>query len=355
MRTKKTVGNTEYEYYYAGDKLIRMTIGENAEMDFFYDYAGQPYAVKYNGTVYYYILNQQGDVVRLISKTGTSYGTYRYDAWGNILYQTNSTLLNANPLRYRGYVYDSETGFYYLGSRYYDPEIGRFINADGWASTGQGILGLDMFSYCGDNPIARSDDDGTKWINRVKFVLHAGNVMCVAVGIDTAAIGARFLDMKKDSYGVYHADFNCWQQYFGYNNLYDVAFNMCTSMKKDKFAFSYNGKGYTIWVWKGNYINLGSGAELAIYSGNKGHRTVDKKLAMNMSLKLSYKGKTIINYSARHWWITGFNSKYLNKSASSLTATFVLQFNNSGMFAAFKRTWQSDVRWSFSKKDIKQH
>ena len=66
-----------------------------------------------------------------------------------------------NPLRYRGYVYDTETGFYYLQSRYYDPEIGRFLNADAYTSTGQGVLGNNMFVYCGNNPASRCDTAGT--------------------------------------------------------------------------------------------------------------------------------------------------------------------------------------------------
>ena len=83
LRQSKKVGSKKYEYYYSGDKLMRMTISDGTVMDFFYNHLGQPYAVDYNGTKYYYILNQQGDVVRLVSKTGTSYGIYRYDAWGN--------------------------------------------------------------------------------------------------------------------------------------------------------------------------------------------------------------------------------------------------------------------------------
>ena len=74
-----------------------------------------------------------------------------------------STLGAHNPLRYRGYVYDTETGLYYLQSRYYDPEMGRFINADGYASTGQGILGTNMFAYCGNNPVKNIDQLGTSY------------------------------------------------------------------------------------------------------------------------------------------------------------------------------------------------
>ena len=75
---------------------------------------------------------------------------YTYDAWGNILSTTGSmasTLGQISPLRYRGYVYDEETELYYLQSRYYDPAIGRFLNADAFVSTGQGLLGNNMFAY----------------------------------------------------------------------------------------------------------------------------------------------------------------------------------------------------------------
>ena len=159
MRLSKKVGSKTYEYYYADSQLLRMTVSDGVTMDFFYDHNGQPYAVKYNGTTYYYVLNQQGDVVRIVSAGGDSQGTYRYDAWGNILYATDSTLMNNNPLRYRGYVYDTETGFYYLSSRYYDPEIGRFINADSLIDN-RGIITQNLFQYCGNNPVNNADPSG---------------------------------------------------------------------------------------------------------------------------------------------------------------------------------------------------
>ena len=161
LRTSKTVNGVTYQYYYASGKLMRMTWGANT-IDFFYDANGTPYAMKYNGTVYYYVTNLQGDVMRIVNASGTVMASYDYDPYGKVISATG-TLANVNPLRYRGYVYDQETGFYYLQSRYYDPAIGRFINADSYASTGQDIIGYNMFAYCGNDPIFRIDYDGEGW------------------------------------------------------------------------------------------------------------------------------------------------------------------------------------------------
>ena len=120
----------------------------------------------HNGTTYYYVTNLQGDVTDILNSSGTAVVSYIYDAWGNIRSTTgtlSATLGKYNPLRYRGYVYDTETKFYYLQSRYYNPDVGRFLNADVFASTGQGILGNNMFAYCGNNPIVRKDPSGDIW------------------------------------------------------------------------------------------------------------------------------------------------------------------------------------------------
>ena len=161
LRISKTVNGTTYNYFYLGDQLVEMT-WDNNRMHFTYDEIG-PASVNYNGTEYFYVRNAQGDVTGLVSTSGTRVVTYSYDAWGNLLSTSGtmaSTLGSVNPLRYRGYVYDTETGLYYLQSRYYNPTWGRFINADGYASTGQGIIGNNMFAYCGNNPVIRHDPTG---------------------------------------------------------------------------------------------------------------------------------------------------------------------------------------------------
>ena len=109
--------------------------------------------------------NLQGDIVAVYNSVGTKLVSYNYDAWGNCT-TTNHNISGTNsyatynPFRYRGYYFDSELGFYYLNSRYYDPAVGRFINADTLVSTGQGILGYNMFAYCNNNPTLFCDCSG---------------------------------------------------------------------------------------------------------------------------------------------------------------------------------------------------
>ena len=99
--------------------------------------------------------------------------------------------------------------------------------------------------------------------------------------------------MDMDRSGIYHARFDCWQQYFGYNDFYDFMFDIGTSMESDKFKFDYNRMWYIIRIWKGNYINLGAGAELGIYYDRNGGPCwkVNKNLWQRMTLTL-YRGSS---------------------------------------------------------------
>ena len=194
-----------HEYLTLNGKVARETIKTNnsltAVLDFVYDESGKPFALKYstNGTsfqTYYYVLNLQGDVVKLIHYIpGFEYesvATYEYDAWGNIL-SSSGRLAEINPLRYRGYYYDNETGFYYLQSRYYDPVNRRFINADSLAITGQGSLGTNMFAYCNNNPVMLVDSEGT---GPVLFVLI---IVCSVVMFTSAALLPTSSEIKNDA------------------------------------------------------------------------------------------------------------------------------------------------------------
>ena len=178
LRSSKTVGTRKTEYQYVGDKLFYEKRGDNQTFYYFYDSYGNLSMIRYtlvgsdnsvSTATYLTQTNSQGDVVALYKKSGELYARYEYDAWGNTLSVTDANgneitawynIANANPIRYRGYYYDADLGLYYLQSRYYDSEIGRFINADGFVTTGQGVMSYNMYSYCQNNPVMFSDKNG---------------------------------------------------------------------------------------------------------------------------------------------------------------------------------------------------
>ena len=166
VRTSKTVDGTTYHYTTLSGKVMRQQWG-NKSLEFVYDDGNQPFAMIYKhgseAELYYYLVNAQGDVAAILDSSGTMVASYNYNAWGSctVYNSSDAAIGDLNPLRYRGYYYDAETGFYYLQSRYYDPAICRFINADTFATTdANGLLSANMFAYCENNPIGNSDPDG---------------------------------------------------------------------------------------------------------------------------------------------------------------------------------------------------
>ena len=144
--------------------------------------------------IYYLVENLQGDVTQIRSIYGTVLVEYAYDAWGNVLDISGtyaSTLGQNNPIRYRGYYYDSETSLYYLNSRYYDPANRRFINADDPEIIDGGndhILENNLFAYCFNNPVNMTDDTGylPKWAtNLVKVGIGA---LAIGIGVAVTAV-----------------------------------------------------------------------------------------------------------------------------------------------------------------------
>ena len=143
---------------------------------YLYDESGAPIGMQYRNKsdaknvfyTYYFEKNLQGDIIAIYTESGTKIGSYTYDAWGNCTVSTESGATTSqkrivrtlNPFRYRGYYYDTDTGLYYLQSRYYNPKWGRFLNADGYVNTGMGLLGHNMYAYCNNNPVMYVDSDG---------------------------------------------------------------------------------------------------------------------------------------------------------------------------------------------------
>ena len=155
LRVQKTVNGVATKYTLHGKNIVHMTSGTD-ELHFFYDAQNRPAVVVYNGTVYAYVKSLQGDIVAILDENGNTVVSYGYDAWGAPLWCTGElaeTLGKVQPFRYRGYVFDEETGLYYLRSRYYNAQRGRFVNADC-------IIKNNIYIYCNNAPISFYDVDG---------------------------------------------------------------------------------------------------------------------------------------------------------------------------------------------------
>lgn len=168
LRSTKTVNGTTYHYAYAGDKLVWQEWDGN-EMFFFYDESNAPIGFWYHpasgsNVTGYYMTTQQGDITRIEDVNGNVLATYEYDAWGRII-SSSGSLATINPLRYRGYYYDTETELYYLSNRYYDPKVSRFINADSTDAvlSANGLYDQNLFVYCDNNPVMYADNEGDFW------------------------------------------------------------------------------------------------------------------------------------------------------------------------------------------------
>ena len=183
IRISKTVNGTTTNYTLAGSQVVKATTGNDYVL-YFYDSEGAPIffrTVANNVSAdYYYVKNLQGDIVAICDANGNIKVEYSYDAWGKVISISGtlaSTIGQSNPYRYRGYWFDTETGLYYLQSRYYDPQTGRFINADEFISTGQGLFRSNMFAYCENNPVNGIDTNGHCFILALMTAAAIGSVI----------------------------------------------------------------------------------------------------------------------------------------------------------------------------------
>ena len=216
IRTEKSAGGVTYEYITQSGKLVREKATKGSKvyvMDFFYDNNGLPFAVNFSSDggasfkTYYYVLNLQGDVVKLVNSSGTTAAQYTYDAWGtvtSILNANGNEIVNNtsgsaiafwNPLTYRGYIRDIETGFYYLQSRYYDPVLHRFINADLPEYTtlsSVSTASANLIAYCVNNPVNLHDENGEwpSWAKKLVAVVAVAAAVVTATVVTVATFGA---------------------------------------------------------------------------------------------------------------------------------------------------------------------
>lgn len=375
LRIKKEFDNEIIKYIYDGSNLVA-ELNNNDSVKATYLYGTSLILQKDNeGNKHYYFFNYHGDVVAITDNQGNVENRYEYNAYGEDYTFKNGV---RNPLKYFGQYFDEETGNYYLRARYYNPDVMRFITEDSYLGNNTDPLSLNLYTYCHNNPLTFIDPSGNsvenvtrtvaRWLigNPVNnwFTKHGWfkNLFYEAGFVRTKDLNGKY---------IYHARMDCLQQYGGYNDFYDTVFYYATDMDKEKFDFTSGGKDYRLWAWKGDYLNLGAGAEMGIYSrlnvfGNESdHWLVDQDLAMHMTLELKLNGKTIINWdpkkdnkysSDKVWWVTGFNPYHTKVKVENLTAIYTTTFNTQDMYDDFYNRFGKgkvrDTRWTFDSKTI---
>ena len=248
MRTQKKVGSKVTDYYYDSNDNLIAEKTDSATFFFYYDNKNNPIAFSYNGKMFYYVKNVQGDVVKILDEEGVSYASYVYDSWGNILEEKGEPILSRlNPLRYRGYVYDEDTAMYYLQTRYYDPTTGRFINADDteFISSSGTAIGDNIFIYCENNPVNNVDYTGQWYTNKHKE-------MTEKMGFSGSAYKTvRDWVYNADAYPCestddYSAPFHSRNEALDIaKKLYNLALEIKKEKKPKKFLIGEYRRGYT--------------------------------------------------------------------------------------------------------------
>ena len=178
LRLEKTANGITTEYQYVNGQLLGEKRSNGEILRYTYDPLGALSSIQYKntaGTTTNYIVRctLSGDVDQIFNTSGNLVARYIYDTWGNTVSVTDASgnaitstthIANINPIRYRGYYWDKESELYYLQSRYYDTVTQRYVNADGYVFTGQDMQSCNMYAYCGNNPVTRSDPFGGMYV-----------------------------------------------------------------------------------------------------------------------------------------------------------------------------------------------
>lgn len=219
IRTSKTIGEVKHTYTLDGTKILREAWGNNTLVSL-YDNEESVCGILYNNVPYYFVKNQQGDIIAIVDKDAQTVARYSYDAWGVptvTLDTSDCQIADINPFRYRGYYYDKEIGLYYLQSRYYDAGVGRFVNADEPEIFNNTIntvsISINKFCYCLNNPSNNSDKCGdiaaqiVQMIKNFIFGLVGGMLGLYLANVTlNIARGKKDIYNKNDSWGAYIAE-----------------------------------------------------------------------------------------------------------------------------------------------------
>lgn len=426
-----SVDGAEYVYDVHGNRLVRtdedgaitiylpggqeITIdGEGVSVTRYYSFGGQSVAVRSGkgmDGVDSLVNDPNGTPIAVVDNTEwTAAGVQRVysDPFGGVRGDSDSDMPGDH--RFLGATRD-ETGLSLLGARYYDPATSTFLSVDPLIDP-MVPAQFNAYSYGWNNPVTFPDPTGMaptggKMVRSFAKKPPAGGSGKTKAQAPASAGPAPLLPIKtwtrdmiekivanpqfvritqnptpeqafwfdvagfaRDKKGNWHARQDRWQQFMGYAEVYDVIFDLGTSMDADNWEFEYEEENYILWAWKGDYLNLGAGAELGIYRQSDGPLKdagiwfVDPSLALPMSMSLSDATGEIASYAPDEpqWWITSFNPNVQDPSAASLSATFTVDFSgNEGMFEAFRDAhggpnslWTFNPRNSNAKLDFRR-
>lgn len=375
LRTSKTVNGIQHDYYYVDDVLMYEKAGNDYELFYRYDADGKLAMISYyrfaenESGQFNVVTNTQGDVVKILGGSGYVRAEYAYDAFGNVTIVTDNpynefSIASVNSIRYRGYVYDNETGLYYLQSRYYDPETGRFINCDDpdYIGTNDTFTGWNGFAYCEGDPVNCVDPSGYLLYSVVKSLYSS------PIGL----LGLGFYNPNASSLlGFFSEPWStkqyCAQKLLGYCDTYDkMAWTMGCFIHCAKSEFYYKGKWWRIELWMGRY-GVSVGGEIGIYNSTSNNKpkwykcsndwfcmsfSLSEYINSNLTNRLFTIATNGKNRNVTHWWLTGFKYNIDLKRhppySKSLKMKANISFNDTQMAALFVNSLKS-FGWTNTK------
>lgn len=316
IRTRKVTKNDVIKYILDDEKILKECAKE-FDITYIYNGKGDCVGFEYDKNQYYYKKNILNDVMSIMDSDGKIIVTYKYDSFGKILNICGDKEIGeVNPIRYRSYYYDKETGFYYLNNRYYDPEVGRFLNQDTQFDLENTNVGYNLFAYCANDFINYIDLSGNTKIKWDKL---------------------GYFDTKQK---LFYYSQKVPQKWFGYCDFYDMAAKyllMDLGTVKVDFVPSKTKTRWRVQLWRGIYGKIGgykflAGGEIGLYKQKKNANirsfyTCATKDKINMEFTLYNGGKKLFKRSGKAWWLNGFKlisntKKYKNLKMKNIKLTF---------------------------------
>ncbi len=261
IRTSKIVNGVETKYYLEGRSIIFED--RNGDVIYYIYNGDELLGFIYNSKTYYYHKNMFGDIIGILDSNYNEIVTYEYDSWGALVNVTDNSNINLgtiNPFRYRSYYYDEETQLYYLNSRYYNPEWGRFINADSIVLANRDIVSGNLFQYVSNNPVNNSDLTGKGFADALPWVNWQEVKDAIATGLGAlgAAIGTTFSPLAPYAIIVGGTALIVGAAYnYAQNNYYDGGTNNNNS-NNCNYVYTLNDKitGKVMYVGRTTNLDL---------------------------------------------------------------------------------------------------